>query len=141
MWEIDLGNQISTFLLSLPLGGFFALCFFTLEAFRIVSGIKGVRLWINDILFFALTAFITFCFLLVRSNGEIRGYVLIGELIGFWVFKKLFYRIYIKYSVRLIGLIKTAVKSISSAICTITLKIYRKLRKSFKKLKNIEKKG
>lgn len=140
MWEIDLGNQITTFLLSLPLGGFFALAFFTLEAFRIANGIKGVSLWTNDILFFALAGFITFCFLLVRSNGEVRGYVLIGEAIGFWFFKKLFYNVYIKYSVLLIRLIKKASKNISSAICTITLKIYCKLRKTLKKLKNNKKK-
>ncbi len=140
MWEIDLGNQITTFLLSLLTGGFFALIFIVLESFRIADSIKGVKLWINDLLFFAFAGFVTFCFLLVRSNGELRGYVLAGEAIGFWVIRKLFYKIFVKYLVCLIRLIKAIIKSISSAISTISLKTYRKIRKTLKKLKNNKKK-
>lgn len=114
--------------------------FFTLEAFRIADGIKGLGVWINDLVFFAFAGFTTFCFLLVRSNGEVRGYVIIGILIGFWFFKELFSRLYIKLSVWLIKLIKGTASRIFVAARGIFLKIYRKMRKTLKKVKNYKKK-
>ena len=40
---------------------------------------------VTDILIWIIYAFITFIFFISRTNGEIRGYALVGELIGFWL--------------------------------------------------------
>ena len=141
MWEIDLGNQIATFLLSIPLGCFFALLFFVFEAFRIANNIKGIRLWIRDIVFFVFAGLITFCFLLVRSNGEIRGYVLFGIAGGFWLFKRLVSKIVLKCLVWLIRFSKRQYERIYVAVGTRFLKIYRKICKTLKKLQKYKKKG
>lgn len=115
--------------------------FFALEAFRIADGIKGLGLWINDLAFFAFAGFTTFCFLLVRSNGEVRGYIIIGILIGFWLFKKLFSRLYKKILVWLIELVRGTISRVFATARGIFLKMYRKTRKSLKKVKNYKKKG
>lgn len=42
---------------------------------------------ICDLICWIIYGFITFIFLIARTNGEIRGFVLLGELIGFVLFR------------------------------------------------------
>lgn len=141
MWEIDLADQITTFLLSLPLGGFLSLLFYSGEVVRTIYGIKGFRLWISDILFFAFSGFITFCFLLSRSYGEIRGYIIFGIILGFWLFKTLLSGLYRKIFGGILRALKGAKTFLFKQIKQTMLKIFSKWQKSSKKLKDIEKKG
>ena len=97
MWEIDLYDQITTFLLSLSLGAVFALVFYFGEAVRVANNISKIRIWINDISYFAVSAIITYCFLLSRSNGEIRGYIIVGIVLGWWLFKIVFSKHFVKF--------------------------------------------
>lgn len=123
------------------MGAFFALVFYTLEAVRVAERIRGLRLWINDILIFTVAGFVTFCFLLVRCNGEIRGFVLVGELSGLLIFKALFSKLYLKLMIRLISRITGILKSISAFFGRRFLKTYVFLRKILKKLTFSGKKG
>ena len=43
--------------------------------------------FLSDIFFWVVSAFVTFVFLISRTNGEIRGYVIISETIGFLIFR------------------------------------------------------
>ena len=90
MWEISVNNQIVTFLLSILLG--FLICAFY-DVFRAIRrfGFNSFSAtFVSDIIFWVESAFITFLFLLVRTNGEPRGYVMIAAVIGFSVFRILF---------------------------------------------------
>ena len=40
-----------------------------------------------DILYFSVSGIATFCLFLSLTNGEIRGYILIGEAVGFMLFR------------------------------------------------------
>ena len=83
MWEIGVENQAATFLLSLPVG-FILCCFY--DFFRILRKyrrLSNVVVFLLDVVYFIVAAFFVFCFLILRTNGEIRGYVLFGALLGF----------------------------------------------------------
>ena len=87
MWEINNNNQIITFLLSLCLGAICCAIYDIVRALRKVCLNSLLAVTIGDILLWVLYAFLTFIFLIARTNGEIRGYVLICELLGFALFR------------------------------------------------------
>lgn len=140
MWEIDLSNQIITFLSSILLGIFFGVVFYTLEAIRRTDKINGLRLWINDILFFLFVGFTTYCFLFVRVNGEIRGFVILGEGLGFWCFKTAFSKFLIKTVSIIYSFIKRIIYITSSKIKELINKTYRFFSKLLEKVKYLFKK-
>ena len=140
MWEIDLANQIETFLYSIPLGFSFGVLFYITEGLSRATPHKRVKRWITDILFFLISGFITYCFLLARSKGEVRGYVLVGELIGFWICKRLFSKIFIRFFGWLADSIRRLKLALFGAVTRAVCQMCAILRKTFKKLKNYEKK-
>ena len=87
MWEISNNNQIITFVLSLLLGCIFCLLYDILRALRKVCLNSFMAINICDLICWIIYGFITFIFLIARTNGEIRGFVLLGELIGFVLFR------------------------------------------------------
>ena len=87
MWEININNQFTTLLLSICLGCIGCVGYDVLRASRKAGFNSNIMVFITDIIFWVVNAFITFIFLIARTNGEIRGYVLVGELIGFVIFR------------------------------------------------------
>lgn len=87
MWEINISDQIFTFLLSMVLGTM--LCFFydILRATRKAGINSFVVVFFGDLIFWIISAFITYIFLLSRTNGQIRGYVLMAQMFGFILFR------------------------------------------------------
>ncbi len=94
MWEIDLSGQIYTFLLSLLLGVAFCLVYDTVRTIELKFRMSPTAVFFTDVLYFAVIAIFDFCFFLVRTNGEIRGFVLAGQLVGFLACKKTLSRFY-----------------------------------------------
>lgn len=93
MWEINNYNQTITFLLSLCLGALFCTLYDIIRAARKVCLNSFWAVQITDIFLWVLYAFVTFVFLVSRTNGEIRGYVLAGEFLGFVLFRISFSRL------------------------------------------------
>lgn len=90
MWEISVNNQIITFLLSIVLGFLICALYDIFRSLRKIGLNSFAATFVEDILFWIVSAFITFLFLLSRTNGEPRGYVLLAALLGFLVFRSLF---------------------------------------------------
>lgn len=85
MWEISFADQTLTFLLSIPAGAVLCLFYDIFRIIRLSRNTSAVGVFFQDIIYFSISAFFTFCFLIVRCSGEIRGYVLLGELLGFLI--------------------------------------------------------
>ena len=85
MWEISFADQTLTFLFSLLAGAALCLLYDLFRIFRLSRNTSKLGIFLEDILYFAIAGFLTFCFLIVRCSGEIRGYVLLGELLGFLI--------------------------------------------------------
>ncbi len=87
MWEISNYNQAISFILSLCVGGIFCLFYDILRALRKVCLNSFFMVTVTDIFIWVFYAFATFIFLMAVTDGEIRGYVLIGEFAGFVIFR------------------------------------------------------
>lgn len=141
MWEIDFAKQILTFLMSIILGGIFCLIYdlFHLPVRRV--GASAVAVFAVDIFYFIFIAVINFCFLLVRCNGEVRGYVLFGEIMGFYICKKTLSPIFclmISLIIKPIKLLKNLIVRLLSPVFNMFSgffsKIYEKIGENIKKI-------
>lgn len=146
MWEIDLADQITAFLQSLMTGAVSGGIFYTLEAVYKAFKIKGFLQAVFDVLFFIFAAFLSFCLLLVTTNGEPRAYIFAGELIGFWLFKVLLSKPMVRAVSFLLRTFHRVFISVLTALRLPFQKIIKKSRKilkklAFKKKKTLEKRG
>ncbi len=87
MWEIDINDQIVTLLLSLVLGVAVCVLYDIFRAIRCAVDHSAVAVFFEDILFWVLAALVNFIFLMGRTGGGLRGYVFVGEIAGFFVFR------------------------------------------------------
>lgn len=83
MGEVYVADQTVSFLLSIGLG---AVCCLLYDIVRIIHFFR-VKKWLStfiiDILYFVIVSFLTYCFLFFRCVGQVRLFVLIGQLFGF----------------------------------------------------------
>ena len=93
MWEISVNGQISTALYSVLCGSLLSFVFDIMSA--AVFGVSKSRivLFISDVFFWIFSAFLIFVFLISRTNGEIRGYVLFSCAVGFMLYRATLRRI------------------------------------------------
>ncbi len=94
MWEINLADQLTSFLMSVVLGCILCFLYDVLRAARKNGFDSFWAVFLTDVLFWVLSAFITFVFLISRTNGELRGYVFVGELCGFLLCRVTFSRLF-----------------------------------------------
>ena len=72
-----------TFLWCVVLGAALCVLYDLCKSIRLAVRLRGVPLFILDFLYFILAAVLTFFMMLVRCFGEVRWFVLGGELLGF----------------------------------------------------------
>ncbi len=84
MWEISNINQLKAFVYSVILGGILNVVYILFFSVAKLTT-KKIKKDVIDILFWILVTLPDFCFLLAVTNGEIRGYILIGEFFGFFI--------------------------------------------------------
>lgn len=148
MWEIGVGNQTVTFLYSLILGVILCVFYDFIRALRKAGFDSFWAVFLTDIVFWVFSAFAVFIFLISRTNGEIRGYVLFSAVAGFWLFRISFSKflfpllsLLFKTTLKLrskticfLDVIYSKINKIISLICSYTLKKLKLATKSIKKL-------
>ena len=85
MWEINNSLQLLSFARALLLGIIICLGYDVLRVYRKVYDFSSLGIFFQDVIFSVLAAFVVFIFLLGVTNGEMRGYIFLGLLIGFVV--------------------------------------------------------
>jgi spore cortex biosynthesis protein YabQ len=132
MWEITVKSQILTFFYAVTLGIILSVLFDFFRTIRISYKHNNIFVFIEDIVFFLISTFLTFMYLMARCNGEFRTYVISAILIGFFIYRITLSKIVLptsviitKFFIRLFGKIFLLFrKSIS-----ITVKNTKKLLK------------
>lgn len=128
--ELSFAQQSTAFLYSIPLGAALGVIYGILAIFRHSFSLKKYAVITLDILYMLLCAFCVFFFSLGFLDGYIRFYVILGCLIGFFIYRltigRLLQRILepiFSITVRIIATIFTKIKIIAKKLLKIGCKI------------------
>ncbi len=146
-----IAEQTRIFLYSLGFGFLLGILYDVFRTLRlIISRSKGF-VFFADLLYFAVCAFLTFCFIMVVDSGRVRLYVALGEILGWFIYYFSLGAIAIRFTNavtaffrRIFSVASGLVKRVLSRIRRKTVKIASSgkkiIRKSNKKLKfNLQK--
>ena len=95
MWEMDISGQVYTLLDSLLTGAVFCLVFDLYFALCRRLRLKRVTVFLSDVILLSLIGVFDFLLFLAHCNGEIRLYVFLSQLAGFFVCKKTLSRLFV----------------------------------------------
>lgn len=87
MWEISSTSQIVSLLYALLVGIALSVFFDFFRAARKQKSYSKTAVFFQDMAFWVVATFITFLLFMARSNGEVRLYILLFELGGFFVYR------------------------------------------------------
>ena len=84
--EISVADQTMTFLGSILLGLAFGVFYEAFRLLRLIFKPGAVSIFFQDMIFFITCALRTYSFMLSRSSGEPRGFIVLGVVLGFAVY-------------------------------------------------------
>lgn len=125
-------EQVYVFLYSILTGAIIGLLFDIFRAFRFNS-IKDIWVYIQDVIFWLMTAVIIITSAFLINEGELRIYMLIGYLLG-----AIFYMLL--FSKFILGIFKFIVSHIRKA-CKICISNVKKVFTDFKKESKVKSKN
>ena len=126
-------TQFTVFGFSCFLGvmlGFLYDCF---RLVRLMINPKNIFIFIQDIIYFFISALITFLFVLVFNNGESRFYILAGEGMGWILYHLTLGELIYKCSEKIVSIFKRFIKKILLNFRIKISKIYKKTYNKFLK--------
>lgn len=147
IYSLSLAEQTKGFLLSLGFGFLMGIFYDLFRILRISITKSKKAVVVFDLLYCVFLGFCSYLFLLVVNEGDIRGFLLIGEGIGFAVYYFSLGVVVFRISEKIVNTIKRAFsklfKIISFPFCWIFKKLKslvekfsKKCRKKGKKIKN-----
>lgn len=119
---MSISNQVNIFLWSI-LGGMSIS--FVYDIFRIkrrTIKTNNIITYIEDLLYWSISAAIMFAIVYIGNDGEIRGYIFLGTIIGAVLYILLLSRLVMFVSLKIIGFLKKALKTLW-AIFTYPFKV------------------
>lgn len=105
MWEISNNLQFFSFWFSIIVGVIFCVGYDILRALRKVKHLTDLTVFFQDVLYFIFIGFMTFFVLMIFANGEIRGYIIFGIVLGFAACFLTFSKIMLKFLILCFGFI------------------------------------
>lgn len=121
---LSLSTQMRSFLFSLGFGLIIGMLYDILRVIRLCLFFSKTAVFITDFLFSVLSAIMTFLFCLCVSNGEVRLYLVMGEIIGFSVFYFSFGAVAVRFSEKTVKKIGSILKRIFSFIFSPFIKLF-----------------
>lgn len=126
--------QTVTFLISVSVGFLLCLCYDMFKILRMSVKHSTLAFFIEDIIYSVLAAFVTFIFLLSQTGGRVRSYVLLGELLGFFLFRLTLSRAIIAVADVIIKAVKAILRFIDRIFVKPLIKLLKMFYGVFKKL-------
>lgn len=118
------GTQVQAFLLSLGIGVVIGILYDLFRILRLSFTDNKVVVVVQDILFWSVSAVLSFLFVFVVNNGEFRGYLAMGELAGFALYYFTLGICVMKISQWLVNGIKKTVRSVFRIVLFPFKRIY-----------------
>lgn len=119
-----ISNQVYVFLWSILVGGVLALVFDFFRLLRRKGNTKNYIVYLEDILYWIIVAIIIVASAFITNDGELRGYMFIGYIIGAIFYLILFSNLLLK----LFGSILDFIENIFKNIWSFIRKIARKFK-------------
>lgn len=116
-------NQVYVFLWSVVVGAILALVFDFFRLLRRKGNTKNYLVYLEDILYWIIVAFIIVVNAFVTNNGELRGYMFIGYIIGAIFYLILFSPLLLKILGGFLDLIENIFKRIGGFLGKIGNKL------------------
>ncbi|MDR7870940.1 MAG: spore cortex biosynthesis protein YabQ [Tissierellaceae bacterium] len=129
MSQINIRDEFYIFLIAINYGLILGGMYDFYRVFRLFSKPKKILTAIEDLLFWIIVTLIIFMFLLNKTDGIIRGFVILGFIVGY-VF---YYKVISKYSFLLLKKIFELIFSLISEIIRIISYPFKKVFKIFGK--------
>ncbi len=118
-------TQIYTFLLSIALGAAVGVVYDMFRAFRRAIPCRKISVFFQDVIFWLIACIVFFCFSLIRCEGQIRFFALLGMFSGFalWIMTvgKYAHKLPAKAIHKLYRLAKSAARFIGKILNKLTL--------------------
>lgn len=141
-------DQILIFLTTVYGGLIIGFIYDLYRVFRYFIKPKGLATLIEDLLFWILISIIAIGILFYSNWGQLRGYVLLGFILGVLIYSLLLSKIIIKAMIKIIGLLIKSIiyilrylvlplKYIKNILVKMRLKINKKVIKHKKRIKRI----
>lgn len=120
-----LAEQTEIFFYSLGFGFLLGILYDVFRTFRlVVSRSKGFAFF-ADVLYFAVCAFLTFCFIMVVDSGKVRLYVASGEILGWMIWYFSFGAIALKFTNAVTGFFRRIFSAVFKRIKHFFGRIFR----------------
>ena len=130
MYMLTIADQTRLFLLALGLGFLLGIVYDLFRVVRMAFTMRRVGVFIQDVLFFLTCAAATFLFLLAVNQGEIRGFIIAGEGLGFLIY----YFSFGLLAVRVSSFLVHAIHRLFFVISVPFRALFRLLKKLFVKI-------
>lgn len=148
MWEINAAGQGISFLLAFLTGAALCLYYCFFKALRQVHGFSKTAVFFQDIFFWLTCAVVSYCFFILRSAGQIRGFGYLGQALGFIAFRLLLSKYAVKLlafplrlGCRIISVLGVGARRFRDCFTGICEKAAHFAKKCLKKIKFRSKKG
>ena len=82
--EITLAGQTTCFLYSCLFGACMSLLYDFFRALRVILHFGKIATFFEDIFYFFILGVLTFGFVIIVNDGELRGYIFLGAFLG-WI--------------------------------------------------------
>lgn len=141
MSEITFAGQTASLLIAAVMGASLCLLYDLFRILRMISPPGKISAFIEDVLWFAAAAAATYMLCLARCKGEVRSYIIIGEILGFILFRMTASRVIMLAARPSVRAVKRLFRRIKGLIIRIFKPIVIKLTEKIKKIASqIEKK-
>lgn len=141
-----LAEQTRIFLFALGFGFLLGILYDVFRTLRMIISQSRSFVFFMDLLYFAVCAFLTFCFILVVDSGRVRIYVAAGEILGWMIYYFSFGAIALKLTNAIVGFFRRLISALLKPIKRASGRIWHKtgeigvfckkiIRKSNKKTK------
>jgi spore cortex biosynthesis protein YabQ len=110
--EISVLEQTSVFFFAIVMGGVISTFYDIIKILRITFKFDKVKIFFFDMGYFFVSGIVTFLFIIAFNNGEIRFYVIVGEIIGFYLYRLLAGNTVVKYVCRFLRFLKAILSPI-----------------------------
>lgn len=129
-----LQNQTFVFLASCVLGFFLGMVYDAFRISRLAFKLNAVVVFIEDVLFFVIAAVSSFAFMLLENNGVLRGFLLIGEIVGAILYFSTLSLLIMKLASVIINAIKCILRVVYKILISPIVKLFMVIIRLIKRI-------